>query len=398
MTRITEIRASTIGFTENRSNATMDFSEMTLGLCAVVTDVVKNGKPVVGYGYGALGRYSQESIWRERMIPRIMKADPEALLNEAGDNLDPRKILKVMIKNEKDGGHGDRAAAASGLDIAMWDAAAKIADKPTAQLFADAAGRDSVPEKVAVYVGGGYYVPGKGLKELQDEIHGHHDDGFTFIKIKIGGAPLKEDMARIEAVLEVQPNDCLMVDANSGFDLKLALDYAKAMAPYKLRWFEDPGPTLDYELMAEVCAAYDGGMATGENQMSHDDCRNLVRYGGMRPEKDFFLFDPSWTYGPSEYMRIVTMMEENGWSRTRLYPHGGHLVSLHVTAGLGLGGTEAYPTSFQPVGGFTDGLDIADGVCGLPDAPGFGFEDKKKLFAIMKKLTDDLPQTKTAAA
>jgi L-alanine-DL-glutamate epimerase-like enolase superfamily enzyme len=388
--RITDIRASTIGFTENRKNATMDFSEMTLGLCAVVTDVIKNGKPVIGYGYAALGRYSQEAIWRNRMIPRILKADPESLLNDAGDNIDPQKILAVMIKNEKDGGHGDRACAASGLDIAMWDAAAKIAEQPAAPLLAKAAGRSNVPDKVAVYVGGGYYVPGKGLKELQDEIHYNHDEGFTYFKMKIGGASLKDDMARIEAALEVQPHERLMVDANSGFDVKLALDYAKAMAPYKLRWFEDPGPSLDYSLMAEVCAAYEHGMATGENQMSLDDCRNLIRYGGMRPEKDFFLFDPSWTYGPSEYIRIVEMMEVEGWDRTRLFPHGGHLVSLHVTAGLGLGGTEAYPTSFQPVGGFTDGLEIANGVCGLPDAPGFGFEGKAKLWAIMSKLTEDL--------
>ena len=104
--RITDIRASTIGFTENRKNATMDFSEMTLGLCAVVTDVIKDGKPVIGYGYAALGRYSQEAIWRDRMIPRILKADPDSLLNDAGDNIDPQKILSVMIKNEKDGGHG----------------------------------------------------------------------------------------------------------------------------------------------------------------------------------------------------------------------------------------------------------------------------------------------------
>ena len=66
--RITEIQTSTIKFNENRSNATMDFSEMTLGLCAVKTDIIRNGRPVIGYGYAALGRYSQESIWQERMM------------------------------------------------------------------------------------------------------------------------------------------------------------------------------------------------------------------------------------------------------------------------------------------------------------------------------------------
>jgi L-alanine-DL-glutamate epimerase-like enolase superfamily enzyme len=205
-------------------------------------------------------------------------------------------------------------------------------------------------------------------------------------------------MKRIEAVLEVQPNDRLMVDANAGLGAARALDYAKAMATYKLRWYEDPGSNLDFGLMAEICDIYPHGMATGEDLMSFHDCRNLMRFGGMRPDKDFFLFDPSWTYGPSEYMRIVAMMADEGWSRERLYPHGGHLVSLHVTAGLGLGGTEAYPTSFQPVGGFTDGLEIADGYTSVPDLPGFGFEGKANLMAGFDKLTEDLPSRKTAAA
>ncbi|MEX2449500.1 MAG: enolase C-terminal domain-like protein [Rhodospirillales bacterium] len=394
--RIVDIRTLTLDVSENRSNAIMDFSEMTLGLCAVVTDVVRGGRPVVGYGFSALGRYSQEPIWRDRLIPRIMKADPESLLNDAGDTLDPKKIWAAMTRNEKDGGHGDRAVAVAGIDIAVWDACAKIADKPAAAVLADASG-NTARAKVPVYVGGGYYSPGKGLKELQDEMHGHHDAGFTMLKMKIGGAPIEEDMKRIEAVLEVQPNDRLMVDANAGLGEARALDYAKAMAPYKLRWYEDPGSNLDFGLMAEICEIYPHGMATGEDLMSFHDCRNLMRFGGMRPDKDFFLFDPSWTYGPSEYMRIVAMMADEGWSRERLYPHGGHLVSLHVTAGLGLGGTEAYPTSFQPVGGFTDGLDIADGLTTVPDLPGFGFEGKANLIAGFEKLTEDLPSRKTAA-
>jgi L-alanine-DL-glutamate epimerase-like enolase superfamily enzyme len=369
---------------------------MTLGLCAVVTDVIKNGAPVVGYGFAALGRYSQESIWRERMIPRILKADPESLLNETGDNLDPAKVSAVVMKKEKDGGHGDRAAAMAGLDIALWDASAKIADKPAAAHFAETFG-GTARSQVPVYVGGGYYAPGKGLKELQDEMRGHQDAGFTDLKMKVGGAALAEDLKRIEAVLEVQPNDRLMVDANSAFDAESAVRFAKAIEPYNLRWFEDPGTSLDYRLMAQVCAVYGGGMATGENLMSLPDCRNLLLYGGMRPDKDFFLFDPSWTYGPSHYAKIIQMMEEHGFPRTRLYPHGGHLVSLHVTAGFGLGGTEAYPTIHQPVGGFTDGLKIANGMTAVPDLPGFGFEGKANLIAAFAKLTEDLPSRKTAA-
>ena len=384
--RIVDIKEMTISTGEKRSNAVMDFSDMTTGFVAIVTDVVREGRPVVGYGFSGTGRYSQNAICRDRMIPRILAADPASLLNAAGDNLDPFKVWDCMMQKEKPAGHGDRAVAAATLDMAVWDAAAKIAGEPLYAYLSRQYGKGDVPERVPVYVGGGYYAPGRGLAELQDEIRGHLDDGFVIVKMKLGGAPLDEDLRRLEAVLEIVPHENLAVDANGRFDLAQALIYAQAITPYRLRWFEEPGYPLDFELQAEVARQYDGPLATGENLMSMWDAKNLIRYGGLRPDRDLLQFDCALSYGICEYIRTVEMVEEAGWSRRSLYPHGGHLLSLQITAGLGLGGTEAYPRTHQPVGGFTDGLEIADGYVGLPDLPGLGFEGKDNFYRVVREM------------
>ena len=384
--RIAAIRETTISTGEERSNAVMDFSDMTTGLVAVITDVVRDGKPVIGYGFSGTGRYSQNAILRERMIPRLLSAAPESLLDDGGANLDPFKVWDCMMRKEKPGGHGDRAVAAATLDMAVWDACAKIAGVPLYRLLADRHWGGRVPTRVPVYVGGGYYAPGRGLDALQDEIRGHLDDGFTVVKMKIGGAPLPEDMRRIEAVLQVVSTDDLAVDANGRFDVATALDYGRAMAPLGLRWYEEPGYPLDFELQATVAREYAGPLATGENLLSSWDALNLLRYGGMRPDRDYLQFDCALSYGISEYIRTIELVEKHGWSRARIYPHGGHLLSLHITAGLGLGGTEAYPRTHQPMGGFTDGLKIAEGYVGLPQLPGLGFEGKANFYRALRDL------------
>jgi L-alanine-DL-glutamate epimerase-like enolase superfamily enzyme len=383
--RIVDIREVTIGTGEKRANAVMDFSDMTTGLVAVVTDVIRNGKPVVGYGFSGTGRYSQNAICRERLIPRIMAA-PEKHANEAGDNLDPFAIWDCMMKKEKPGGHGDRAIAVATIDMAIWDAAAKIADEPLCHFLAKRYGNGPVPAQIPVYVGGGYYTPGSDQRVLQDEIRRYFDDGFTIVKIKVAGAPLEVDRRRIEALLEIMDANQLAVDANGRFPLNEALGFAAALEGYGLRWLEEPGYPLDYALSAAVAKAYKGPMGSGENLLSSWDARNLLQFGGLRPDRDILQFDCALSYGICEYIRTIAIVEEEGWSRKSIYPHGGHLLSLHITAGLGLGATEVYPYTHQPVGGFTDGLKISNGLVDIPDLPGLGFEGKANLIAEFKKL------------
>jgi L-alanine-DL-glutamate epimerase-like enolase superfamily enzyme len=386
--RITEIRDETISIRTAISNAYISYAEMTVSAVAVISDVVRDGRPLVGYGFNSNGRYGQQGILRERVIPRLMKAAPESLLDDSGENIDPEKAWRVMMANEKPGGHGERSVAVGTVDMALWDLAAKIEGKPLYRLLADRYRDGECDETVYVYAAGGYYYPGKGNEKLQEEIRGYLELGYDTVKIKIGGAPLEEDLRRIEAVLEIAgKGKALAVDANGRFDLQTALDYSDALAPYGLKWYEEPGDPLDYQLNAEVASRSATPIATGENLFSMQDSRNLIRYGGMNPERDFLQMDPALSYGLVEYLRTLEMLEHNGWSRRRCIPHGGHQFALHIAAGLGLGGNESYPGVFEPFGGFADGVPVEGGMVRLPDAPGIGVECKAQLMPVYEALT-----------
>jgi D(-)-tartrate dehydratase len=379
--RITEIRDIVVPIKSAISNAFISFAEMTVSAIAVHTDIVRHGKRVIGYGFNSNGRYAQQGILRERIIPRL-------LLTSDGTNLDPEKAWAMMMANEKPGGHGDRSVAVGVMDMALWDAAAKIEDKPLYRLLSERYDNGEAEDRVSVYAAGGYYYPGKDISALTDEMRSYLDLGYTTVKIKIGGAPLADDLKRVEAVLQLLPSgQHLCVDANGRFDLATALEYARALGPYRLKWYEEPGDPLDFEVLAEVAEASSTPIATGENLFSMQESRNLIRYGGLDPETDFLQMDPALSYGIVEYLRTLCMLRDEGWSPRRCIPHGGHQMALHIAAGLGLGGNESYPGVFLPFGGFADEPPVENGEVRLPDAPGIGIELNSDLFALFRTLS-----------
>jgi len=387
--RIVDIRETVVPIKSQIRNAFIDFSQMTVSVLALVTDVLRDGKPVVGFGFNSNGRYAPSGLLRDRFIPRLKAANSRALLNDAGDNFEPARVWDVLMRNEKPGGHGERSVAVGVVDMAVWDAVAKMAGVPLYRLLADRYRGGVVDAKVFVYAAGGYYYPDKDLTALQNEMSGYLGLGYSVVKIKIGGAPLAEDLRRIEAVLKIlKTPDQLAVDANGRFDLDTAIAYARALAPYKLRWYEEPGDPLDYDLQAKLAPHYAGPMATGENLFSMQDARNLIRYAGLRSDRDVLQFDCALSYGLVEYLRILDMLKEHDWSPMRCIPHGGHQMSLNIAAGLGLGGNESYPGIFQPFGGFADGIPVENSYVRLPDIPGIGFEAKNELFGVMKGLIE----------
>lgn len=384
--KIIEIREKTHPIASSIRNAYIDFSKMTLSLVAVVTDVVRDGKRVVGYGFNSNGRYGQGMLMRERFIPRVMEADPATLVDERGV-IDAHKVWACMFRNEKPGGHGERSVAMGTIDMAVWDAVAKIEGKPLFRLLAERYGDGPANPRVFVYAAGGYYYPGKDDSQLKAEMQSYLDRGYSVVKMKIGGASLAEDRRRIESVLSMLPaGKRLAVDANGRFDLDTAIAYAKALSQYDLFWYEEAGDPLDFELQATLRNYYDKPMATGENLFSMQDARNLIRYGGMRPDRDWLQFDCALSYGLVEYLRTLGMLRQHGWSPSRCIPHGGHQMSLNIAAGLGLGGNESYPDLFQPFGGFPDGVKVVDGHITMPELPGIGFEGKGDLYRVMKEL------------
>jgi L-alanine-DL-glutamate epimerase-like enolase superfamily enzyme len=385
--RIVDIREKTFSIASPIANAYIDFSKMTCSVVAVVTDVIRDGHPVIGYGFNSNGRYGAGGLLRERFLPRLAEANPNSLLNDAGDNLDPFRIWATMMCNEKPGGHGERSVAVGTVDMAVWDAVAKIAGVPLWKHLADTYRGGVADERVWVYAAGGYYYPGKDLSALQDEMRSYRDRGYQVVKMKIGGASLDEDLRRIEAVIDVVGSGAnLAVDVNGRFDLETAIRYGEALKPYGLFWYEEVGDPLDYALQAELAKHYDLPMATGENLFSHQDARNLIRFGGMRADRDWLQFDCALSYGLVEYLRTLDMLDAHGWSSRRVVPHGGHQMSLNIAAGLHLGGNESYPDVFKPFCGFADGIAVEDGYVRLPQVPGIGFETKAELFRVMSSV------------
>lgn len=385
--KIQSIREISVPLEGNLSNSLVSFAEHNVSLVAVVSDVIRQGQPVIGYAFDSIGRFAQGGILRERMIPRLAAANPDSLVDADGTNFDPAKVMTTILRNEKPGGHGDRAAAAAAIELAIWDLNAKLNDEPAWKTIARSFSRAGRAEGVDTYAAGGYYYPEDSLDRLKGEFQDYQDNGYQFFKMKIGGASLAQDMARVEAVLSVVGDASrLSVDANGRFDLTTSLAYAREIGPLGLRWYEEIGDPLDFDLNARVAEVYAGAIATGENLFSVQDVKNLALFGGMRPGKDFFQMDPGLSYGVLEYGRMLGMLETHGFTRTFVHPHGGHLIGLHVAAGFELGGCEAYPGVLQPFGGYPVPCAVGGGVVRPTDAPGFGLEQKDNLRPWLQKL------------
>lgn len=384
--KIIEIREKTVPFGSRIANSYINFSKMTGSVVAIKTDVIRDGKPVIGYGFNSIGRYACSSILRDRMIPKIMNARPEEIYNDDQTNLDPIKIYKVLKSNEKPGGHGDRAHAIGAIDMAVWDTVAKIEGKPLYRLLAERYNNGVYDKKIYTYGAGGYYYDEDSDARLTEELKSYLDLGFRDVKMKIGGADLKTDMHRIEVALKLLNYDGsrLMVDANGKQNIPEALEYAKEMKQYHLRWYEEPVDPLDYEDLAILSENYEHPLATGENLFSFEDIRNLIRHGNLRADRDFIQMDCPLSYGLVEYMKVLEFLKAMGWSSRRCIPHGGHQFCANIAAGLNLGGNENYPGVFQPFGGFADNIPVENGYVMLPDVPGIGFECKANLWEVLK--------------
>ena len=381
--RIVEIRERTVPISRYL-DATIPSGGLNTSIVAVITDVWREGKQVVGFGFSSMGRFGQGGLIRDRFAPRLISSPEETLLSETTGNLDPVGAWQRMMDGEKPGGHGERCVAVGTLDMALWDAAAKIAGQPLWFFLTNhpLLSSDTTPplSSVPVYASGGYPFPSNELERLTDEVRRFLGLGYTHLKIKIGAQPLTKDLERIEAVLALLPNGThLAVDAMNRYDLKTALEAAAALQPYGLMWFEDVCDPLDFRAQSEVASHYAPPIAAGEALFSLADARNLIRYGGLRPDQDVLVFDPVHCYGVPEYLNIITMLETNGWSRATCKPHGGHLFALHLAAALRLGGIESNPHSFQPFGGFADDTVIENGVVRPPEVPGIGFETRATL-------------------
>ncbi len=379
--RIVAVRERTVALPSSARSASIGFDTMTASALAVYTDARKDGRPLIGLAFDSIGRYGHGGLLRERFLPRLMAADPDAYTDGNG-GIDPHRAWDVVMTNEKPGGHGERSGAVGLIDAALWDLAAKIAGEPLWALLAKRHGAGSAAGgTIAVYASGGHYRRSGDIPDLCEDIRRAMAAGHRRFKIKIGGASLADDFKRVEAALAVLDRGAsLAVDANGTFDREKTLAYLDALSPYALAWIEEPVEPLDFELHREIAARTRLPLATGENLFSRDDARNLLRYGGLRKACDLLQFDISLSYGIVEYRRILDDLKERGWSRERCAPHAGHLLAMHAVAGLGLGLAEVPMDSDSLFGRLTCEVAVEDGRASLPDAPGAGFE-RTQVFA-----------------
>jgi L-alanine-DL-glutamate epimerase-like enolase superfamily enzyme len=372
--RIVGITEQTIGLRSATRNASISLEDMTASALVVHTDAHKNGKPLVGLAFDSIGRYGHGGLLRERFIPRLVAADPAHYADDRG-GIDPHKAWDVLMTNEKPGGHGERSGAVGLLDAALWDLAGKLADEPLWRVLARRHNDRPVDATIAVYASGGHYRPSHDVDGLCDDVRRAIAQGHRRFKIKIGGAAFDADLLRIDAVLRVLDDGMtLAVDGNGTFDRDTALRYVDALAAYPLAWIEEPVHPLDFALHDEVAARTHVPLATGENLFSADDAQNLMRYGGLRNDRDILQFDISLSYGIVEYLRILERLAEHGWRRARCAPHAGHLLAINAVGGLGLGLAEMAMDQSALFGKLTAGIAVHDGEAALPDAPGAGFE------------------------
>lgn len=384
--RILDIRERAVPVRSSMRNAAFDFSEMTTSIVAVVTDVVRNGRPVIGYAFNSTGRYACGAAMRDRFIPRVLAAAPDELTDAAG-LLDPAKVAVRMGLREKPGGEAERSTPIGTIETAVWDALAKALDRPLWHVLSERYGTGQVPGRIPCYSGGGWYQPTDDLASLRNEIRQRLDDGYSFVKIKTGGIALDDDCQRIEAALALLgEGHRLAVDANAALPQDRAVAYVDRLASYGLRWFEEPCGPQAFSDFSQLAERYAPPLATGENLFCLTDVENLLRFGGFRLGKDILQIDPPQAFGIAAFAKIVERVLALGGSRAGFFPHGGNMMSLAVVAGLGLGGCEAYPGVFGAFGGYAEDVTLEGGTLSLPQSPGIGFERQPALFALMQEL------------
>jgi L-alanine-DL-glutamate epimerase-like enolase superfamily enzyme len=374
--RIVEGRERTVGIGSDMRNAAIGFGAMTASALALVSE-----RGLVGYAFDSIGRYDKGALLRERFLPRLLRAKPDALLDADG-LIDPSACARAVMADEKPGGHGERPGAVGLIEAAAWDLRAKAQGVPLWRSIAKYFGREANP-RIAVYASCGHF---RTDDVLTFEVKKAIDAGYTCVKIKVSGE-IGPDLKRLErAAAALPPGTTWAVDVNAALATKDAARWLDALAPFKLAWIEEPAPPLDFEQLKDCARSSATPLATGENLFSFDDARNLLRYGGLRPERDFVQVDPLLAYGVTEYSRILAAYEAAGWKRKQFMPHAGHLFAAHCVAGLGLGMAEAAPDVSLPYGGFWDGARVANGQIRIPDAPGAGFERKANLHAILESV------------
>ena len=288
------------------------------------------------------------------------------------DPFDTERVWDDMWQPKLIGRRGITTRVISGIDIALWDIKGKFANVPVYKMLGGFA------DKVPVYIAGGYYEEGKGLEELAAEMEESVSMGARAIKMKIGGAPINEDVERVRVVREaVGPDIKVMVDANCAYRYYEAIEIARKMEKYDIFWFEEPVNPDDYKGHKLVSEATTIPIATGENEYTRYGFRDLIENRCLAiVQPDALIMG-----GITEFMKVAAMAQAHDLP---IAPHGNQDVHIHLASAIPNGLIlEYYRGSTDPMWGrtFKEGLRVEDEFVWPPDRPGMGIELNEEALA-----------------
>lgn len=281
------------------------------------------------------------------------------------DPFNYRRIWNALWVPKLVGRRGLSTRFISGIDIALWDLMGKATGQPLHKLLGGF--RDRVP----AYIAGGYYQEGKGLQGLAAEMQQNLDLGAKAIKMKIGGASIKEDVERVRVVRETIGDDVkLMVDANCAYSLREAIAIARKMEAYDVFWFEEPLAPDDYRGHGSLARSTAIPIATGENEYTRYGFRDLIAHDAAA----IYNADAQILGGVTEFMNVAALVAAHD---LHIAPHGDQEIHLHLVAAISNGLiVEFYRETVDANRGkiFEEKLTLdADGCLTLADRPGLGF-------------------------
>jgi mandelate racemase len=249
--------------------------------------------------------------------------------------------------------------AASGLDMAAWDACAKAANLPLCELLGGTVG------PVKAYNSNGLWL--KEPKAVADEALELRDEGgFTGLKLRLGRAHVPDDLATLDAVREAVGGEMhLMVDFNQGLDLAEALRRCHMIDDYDLAWIEEPIVYDNFDGFAQLANELKTPLQIGENFYGPRDMHLAIQ----KKACDLVMPDFMRIGGVTGWVRATALAGAAGIPvSTHLYPE----VAAHMMRVTETGHWLEWQDWADPI--LQRPYEIRDGLLHVPDAPGIGLE------------------------
>ncbi len=267
---------------------------------------------------------------------------------------------------------GYQMEAIAGVDIALWDLAGKVLDRPVCELLGGPF-RTSLP----AYASG---VPGVTVSERVTSVNRFIDDGYTTIKASIGRGAIDDDLAGLLPLVGAARGKAdILVDAHGAYAADNAIVVARKLETMGVAWLEDPLPPEDIEGYARLCAAVDVPIASGETECTSSQILDRLKTG----TPDILLPDVCRAGGVTEGRRIADLahLYNRRWAA-----HVSMGSSVHIAAAAHLGAASGnflifeFPSTPNPIGDglLTHRLRPEGGMLTVPMGPGLGitFDDE----------------------